>query len=318
MGIAILSGSGAPPTPSRDVLGNVLTSFQGLEVQTGQFGLLPWFEPFLASLGAQDRTSARAAKRIAGDTHQFLSLSYAYHEAGQVYDTIPGRDFTQDLAGFGNLLLETLSTRFWPVVSLSADGQTYNPAGGTYGWQWGMDHMGEITAVLASLVGSCVWMGGYELLGPGGNWTPDQLEAFYVKLGSLVHPLGGVTALELGQGYDKWREDGQACWDSEAGQAIDVFLQEFPQPINGPAPGSGNTNFDGCQQLASSSLGPAAQNIAPKNQLTWYQATPTPRGKRFNCALEFALYDQIHNGKTPADIAAEREQLLSLGYTSHG
>lgn len=311
----LLTSHALPTKPTRDQLCAVKVSFQGLIVETEEFGLLPWFEPFLCSLNAADRQAVYAAKRAAGDTHCFLSLSYAYQESGQPYNDIPGRDFTQDVATWCAYIREAVQNGFLVVASLAADGQVYQPEGQTYGWQWGMDNMTRVLAVMEDqgVLDYCAIMGGYELLGPGGNWDDWQLNDFYVKLRGLVGD-SGVLAMELGSGYSKWlsgtpEPPGQASWDSAGGQAIDIFLQEQPQPINE------GDHWDGCQQMASSTLGPAATNIAAPNRLTWYLQSGTPRGMRTVICFEWALYDFIRGRLTVAQVSAMRAQLFTLGYS---
>jgi hypothetical protein len=314
-----------PLKPARDRLVTVQLHFQGLEIQSAQYGQLPIFEVFAPSLSQEDQLSLWATKKAAGDTHALVALAYRYNEPGQIYAEIPGGDYTENLPGFRAIVLDRIHRGFYPLISLASEGQFFNPDRNTYGWQWGLDHMKQIIDSIRDLLDYCIPFGGFELLGPslpqpklqatprpthrgrpeGGNWTPDQLEAYYLQLRDVAGP-NACLALELEQGYNKWRADGVACWSSPAGQAIDVFLQKFPQPID--------QNWDGCQQLASRSLGPAARNIAPRNVGPWYQAQPTPRGPRMNVGFDFDLYDQLHYGKTPADIETDRRRLHSLGY----
>lgn len=304
------NSGGSRPKPTRDQLGKVQVTFQGGSVVTQEFGTLPRFEPFVASLNASDRASWWAAKRADGDTHAFLSVSYRYAEPGQAYADIPGRDFTNDLPAFVALVQEAIDNGFYVVPSFSADGQDFNPDGWTYGWQWGMDNMARITAALEPVKDFCAPMGGYELLGPGGNWTSDQLEAFYLQLRSLWPE--GVLVLELGSGYCKWREgpNGETGWLTPGGQAIDVFLQEFPQPIDE------GDHWDGCQQVAARTLGPAKRNIAPPNDGPWYLEAGTPRGPVLVSAFEYALYWTVRGQLTHAQIALQRAALASLGYAT--
>lgn len=301
---------GSMPKPTREQLGTVRVTFQGGTCQTQEFGLLPRFEPFVASLNAADRASWWAAKHADGDTHAFLSVSYRYAEAGQAYEHIPGRDFTADLPAFVAIISEAIANGFYVVVSFAADGQTFNPDGWTYGWQWGMDNMQRITEALAPAKDYCAPMGGYELLGPGGDWTADQLEAFYLKLRHLWPD--GVLVLELGSGYCKWREvagSDTTGWETPGGQAIDVFLQEFPQPINE------GDHWDGCQQVAARTLGPAKRNIQQKNDGPWYLAAGTPRGPVMVSGFEYCLYDVVR-GMPSSQVAVFRLALSSLGYVT--
>src|SRR5262249_50430831 len=99
-GLTFLRAGALPPIPTRDQLCGVRMTFQGLTIQTTQFGAIPWFTIALSSLNMPDRLAAYAALHAAGDTHVGLAVSWNYqHNQGYSYP-VPGRDLTTDLGTF--------------------------------------------------------------------------------------------------------------------------------------------------------------------------------------------------------------------------
>jgi hypothetical protein len=310
-----------PPEPTRDQMIQGRMSFQGLNVTLpGMTRPIPWFEPFIASLTPDGRQAVYAAKHAAGDTHILYALSYNYVSGDGYRYPIDGRDFTGDLDGFAELVHEGCAHGFRPFVSLASDGQGYAPEGGTYGWRWGMDHMAVVLGAFEQVHGvdlrrRVLFGGGFELLGPGGNWTPDQLIAYYLQLRTYVGD-SGYTWLELGQGYCKWMEDGAACWSSPAGVSLDVFLQEYSQPLE--------DNWDGACQLARRMLGPSTYRgplppqIQDDPQVAYYLRGDRPRGPLGIWAFEYDLYRFTRGQSSVGDVDDQRQRLQSLGYPSVG
>src|SRR5207247_7871946 len=55
-----------PSIPSRDQILSINLAFQGTYVLTGQYGMLPWFEPALAWLSEADRGAVYKEKKNNG------------------------------------------------------------------------------------------------------------------------------------------------------------------------------------------------------------------------------------------------------------
>jgi hypothetical protein len=321
-GLLLLGGGGAlPPVPSRAVLCAVQTSFQGLAVDLPSYGRVNWFDPFILGLpmGSPDREAVYRAKRTAGDTHCLVSLSLAYaNDQGFTFPT-PGYDFTNDLPGFCRQLDDVLRHGFWPVVSLSGDGQTYQPDGGTYGWRWVMDHMAWILDGLEAYVSRCVFFHGYELITNGG-WSPDNFEQAISLLRYLIPT--GVIACHIGT-YTWWGDAaGQSGgpvgdWSGSVGMAIDVCMEEGDAPfVDANGNPLDNEYADGWQQRAVAHLGDAANFalIAPKNRIEKEWVIGTPRGPRACIALELDEYRWSRNIVSLDEILRERAYLKALGF----
>ena len=154
-----------PPVPSREQVCSVLMTFQGLTVQTQQYGTLPWFEAALTSLETVDRQNVYATKHGAGDTHCIVALTWNYDEPGQPYgnmNQVPGRDMSGDLAGYAAIVREVILAGFTPILMLGGDGQQYSAGGGTYGYSWLMDMLPSIVAGIGELAPYCLWCPGWD------------------------------------------------------------------------------------------------------------------------------------------------------------
>src|SRR5205823_10255601 len=119
-----------PPVPTRDQVLSVNLMFQGLTVQTAQFGALPWFEAALAWLTPQDRQAVYAAKQKAGDTHCIIALPSGpplYDEPNQPYsaDRFGPLDWTAGNTAidpkFVALVAEVIRAGFVPLLFLGGD-----------------------------------------------------------------------------------------------------------------------------------------------------------------------------------------------------
>src|SRR5258708_34855218 len=94
-----------PEPPTRDEICKVQLSFAGLKVQTQEFDWLNWFEAALISLSQNDREAVYEAKHKAGDTHCIVSLSWNYDESPAYKYPVPGRDLTNDLDTYCDLII---------------------------------------------------------------------------------------------------------------------------------------------------------------------------------------------------------------------
>jgi hypothetical protein len=304
------------PKPTRDQLLHARTGFGGEMVSLLGYGTIPWFDAAFQSLGQEGRQTVYQMKRQQGDQVILACLWWAYQARDYTYPVGNGIgiDFSNDFHGFKSLVTEIIDNGFYPQIMCACEGQ--GRVTGQLGYPYAMARVPELVDVLQqdrNVLPWCRLCLGFELLGPGGDWTPDQLIAAHLQLRRAAPD--AVIALELGQGYNKWQEDGVACWASEAGRAIDLLLQEFTQPINI----LDRESVSGCCQLARRSLGSAYTGPLPPviddaEHVPWYMSTPTPRGPHAVAAWEYGLFDWVRR-PDPARYQEITRFLQSLGYT---
>jgi len=329
-----------PLAPTRDQVINVQANFAAYAwTIEGRRLTGDWDARVLSPAGRQ---AFYAKKHALGLTHIVAQIRRAPGPLGPNAPT--SRQALDDflLEEYAPYLRELIAEGFIPMPFLASDGQSLNGQNfSTYGWRWGMDTVPYIIDRLRDLAPYALWVPGFEVIGPGGDWTPTEVNQFLVMLGAAVHPLGGQVGFEMGSGYAWWgdgafsrsrdpreiaRRDGEAIrdadavlsaagplddWNGPAGMAVDCFLQEFVQPVR--------SNPDGAEQDSARALGPAKRHIQPKNDGPWYHGTPTPRGPRAVCAFEFAAW--LYNATDPqmdANVTADRDYLRSLGWSSFG
>lgn len=240
-------GSALPAPPTRDQLCGVKCSFQGLTVQTEQYGQLPWFEPALGWLAIQsDRNAVYDVKAAAGDTHINLALSGSYNEPGQAYEAIPGRDYSNDLPALRSLITEAITAGvargipngFRILLAMAGDGMAPDPVGMTYGFDWLMQNFARVWQSLRGDGGEgpdltpwIVPMPGYDGVVPG--WQPFRCVNTYVQMARAVVGPERSLGLELSAGYNSWSGEAND-WATADGQMFDVVLSEFPWPMGPP------------------------------------------------------------------------------------
>lgn len=313
-----------PPVPTPPPFTGAATrliSFQGATINLGAYGTLPWFGAAITSLAPADRAAVYTQLLALGDTWGMACLSWNYNEPGQPYgtiNTVPGTDMSASLAAFRAIVQEQLTAGFSKVlVFMAGDGEGagpgYNdPVGWTYGHAWLMANLSSIIAAFqlgTDITGSCIFVPGFDGIMPG--WLPAELDAYLVAIRALVGTTRCV-GLELGSGYSHWG-GGQANWDSAAGQAVDVILQEFPGPPTG----------DAVWQIAGRLLGPGyhrpvIQPAADDPTPPFYLVTSTPRGARTVVAFEFETFRWVRSQVAAGTIIAARQSLADVGYLYAG
>jgi len=300
------------------------------------------FDPAVLWLDDQaDRLACYAVKRAAGDTIANFTLSGQYREQGQAYQDIPGKDFSSDagLEQLRALIIEALTlggmSGIWLMLagdgeSVKVDGHyVYNdPQGMTWGKQWLMDNFARIWA---ALTGGDVDLTPYLVLVPGYDgvvpaWQPPSSVGDYLLHARAIVGSGGYLGLELSAGYSSWG-DGGDNWTSDAGKAVDLILQEFPEPIGPPIPAPPNicdlpndqkAPYYQVWQILARMLGPAYRwpadepNCADNRNPPWYLSGGTPRGPFFYNGFEFDAYFWVR-GYPPAMVEAHRQALRALG-----
>lgn len=287
-------------------------------ITLNDYGTIPCFDPFVASLDAANRQIVYATKRALGLNAIVLSARYAYDEPNYTYP-IPGHDWRNELPALKAIVQEAISAGLIPILTLTDGGQE--------DWHYWFDNDGanyraavtifkgglDLTRYLVSAI---LW----EVIGPGGDWTPDQVgTAQLMQRSAWGEDAGAVCAIEYGSGYAKaflsGHESGQADWDTPAGMAIDLFLYEAAQPVLDPL--TSDRNYDCTAAL----LGPAARvppPVPPNQRPGWYLRNDCPRGPRVACVFEDRAYDYIRGRISPEQSVAITAFERGIGWTVFG
>lgn len=311
----LLLARGRPPKPTRDQICAVRMTFQGLTVQTDQYGAVNWFEPAIDVLSASNRQRVYAAKHVVGDTHLALAVSHAYQEPGISAPIATGADWTQNLHGFHGLVSEAIENGFYVLLFCAGDGDGsgpgYNdPVGWTYGKQWLAANFVRLYEALGDVAPYLVWVPGFDGVVPGWQ-PPHSVDPVLLQMRDVLGN-SGYLGLELAAGYASWG-DGGSNWISPAGQAVDLILCEFPGPPTG----------DQVWQIAARLLGPAYrrppdQPAGDDPRPPFYLSTGTPRGPFTVCGFEYDAYRWVRGQVTATEIQHERDYLRGCGFTYVG
>lgn len=316
----LLAASSAPPLvkPTREQLCNPQLTFQGMWVDTQQYGRLRWFPPVLGWLDLpQDRQSAYAAHRAAGDTHVNLAVSSQYAEANQQYANIPGRDFFQNLPALKALIAEAIGEGFCVLLMCAGDGEGagpgYNdPQGMTYGKTWLQNNFQRIWDGLGDVTPWVLACPGYDGCVPG--WQPPHtVDPVLLEMRHVIDAsAGGGLALELSAGYASWGDGGEN-WQSPAGKAVDTVLSEFPFPLE--------SNWDQVWQIVARLNQPYNRplNQPPHDDPNppFYLAGGTPRGPFYYVKWEFDTYGWVRS-TDESTVRWHRQYLQNLGAAKTG
>lgn len=324
-------GSGPlPPSPGRDVVCGVNIGFQGITIQTSQFGAIPAFGPETTTLSDADLISYVEQMVALGKTHVEIAISWQYREVDFSYP-VPGRDLTQDLPELNRRIRLMLGAGAKAVILfLAGDGRSapknpdgsypYNdPQGWTYGYEWLMDNIGRIIEGVKELTPYILFCPGYDGVFYGWGDPPGQPDLQPTRIasfGQLFRQIlpDGFLAIEhatgvipVGGGVNDYNPGGKM-------QPYDVIMSEFNNwPITG----------DPTWQIAGRMLGPAFHRPAdmPSGDdpnPPFYLAAGTPRGPYRTVAYEFATYPWVRGRISAADVEAGRLYYQQLGYTYTG
>lgn len=300
-----------PPVPSRTQVCSVQLHYQGLTVNTGQFGVLPWWPPAMTSLNPADRQGVYAQTKAAQDTHCILPLTWNYDEPGQPYgnmNRVPGRDLSNDLGTYRDLVEEAVRAGFFPILPLGGDGQGngpgYNTAvGWTYGCDWVMTKLPEVVGALGDLNQYCLYVPGFDAVFYG--WTVAQIIAFG-KLFRMVLATGHL-GLWHGTGHIPC---GNGPADYQPGGAMadfDAVLSEYDP----------NLSQDSCWQvnarLEPNYRRPADQPTGDDPTPPYYMGAGTPRGPYYHCAIEWATYPGVRGQVSNTTVQGGRNYHKSMG-----
>lgn len=320
------NGSVLPAAPTRDQVCGIKVSLQGLTYTTQQFGSFPaWF---YAMLDSQDRASARATHRAAGDTHLTIPISESYKEPGTLWPEAlkQGYDFTQDLDRFRAILTEAICDGFFIDVPLAGDGlgagPGYNdPVGNTYGYQWLMANFERIAAQLAGngtqempdLTPYIIFRPGWDgvFYGWGDNSVPDPQPGRVRAFGELFRGTlpDGYLAIEHTPGNIPCGEGGGDYMAGGLMRNYDTILSEF-----------NTVHEDSCWQVVARMVHPyhrpPDQPAGDDPNPPFYLAPGTERGRYFYVAFEptvGGVYQWCRGACSLADVNNVRAYLRGLG-----
>lgn len=276
-------------------------TFQGLVVDTNQFGPLPWFEAALVSLSSSDRQEVYNAKRMRGDTHCIVSFTWSYTEPGQPYVNVTGRDFTNDIPSYIEMVREVVREGFTPLLFLGGDD-------GENGFPVAVSQVEQLGPALSALLPYVVVVPGWD--GVFYGYTPQHVadfataarEAGFLYVG-LEHSVGNIP---VGGGPGDYHPGGLM-------EGYDVVLSEFS---NYPERG------DQLWQVAARLLGPSYHRPADQpsgDDLNppYYLAGGSSRGPYFVCAFEFNEFNFVRDANV-GNCESARAYLRSLGFTNLG
>lgn len=302
-----------PDPPTRDAILNGHLSFQGLIVQTVQFGTLPWFEAALAWLTPADRINVYASKIAAGDTHGLIFIPSGpplYDEPNQPYsaDRFGALDWTHGGTAIDDrltgLIREVVRAGFPQILLfLGGDGTGHQPIAMRQ-----LDLLYANDDYRTTLHKYCVVLPGFD--GVFYGWTPDEIIAFGLKFRALFphghlgleHDMGHIPVGEGGDDY-RPRSPGQNPYVNPGRmQDFDVVFGEF-----GGQPSA--VHSDNSWQILGRMLGPAYRR--PPDQPSGDDPTPPhylpatcPRGPIAYWVLEFGEYEFVRGGCSPESVAA--------------
>lgn len=307
-----------PVPPSRDEMLGIKITFQGLVVDTKQFGKLPWFEAALAWLSPEDRASVYAAKKAVGDTHCIVFIPGGpplYDEPGQPYsaDKFGPLDWT---AGdtkldpqFDALLREVIGQGFKVLLFLDGDAPENYGRGMKQ-----LDLLKQDQDFATILYKYCVIIPGWDGIFYG--WTPEQIVDWGLK-GRALFP-DGYLGLEYSTGHIPVGEGG-ADYLPRTGdphsnpgrmEDFDLILGEYDD----------NLHQDSCWQILNrmeaNYVRPPDQPSGDDPTRVFYLGTPNPRGPFYHCAFEFGEYEFVRGGCSDASVAHvsnNRAYLKSMG-----
>lgn len=327
-----------PAPPTRAQILDMRITFQGLYVDTAQFGRLPWFEAALPWLTPADRQAVYAAKHastawLGGDSHAIISLPSGpalYDEPGQPYsaDRFGPLDWTSPADGrLADLVVEVARAGFnKQLLFLGGDA-------GQAGFPIAMAQLDTTASQLRhSRYGD---LGGYVVVLPGWDgvfygYTPEQVRTWGEKCRSLFvycgieHQPGRIP---VGEGGGDYLPGGNMVW-------ADLILAEFNGPNDSTdrrtmdgRDSQGRPNYRGNQiwQIGARMLG---RNYQPPSDQPadadgyggiGYLAPGSPRGPYVHCAFEWVgEYFFVRGQQTAEDQQVSRDYFRSAGWTCGG
>lgn len=295
--------------PSRSQIINVKANLCNLRDSDD----IPIFDIFIASL-IRDGNYAKANEWInilkANGTHINIAISGDYDEylGWATRYPISGFDFTNDIPAFSSILDYVIQRGLIPIIKLATDGLQYDPAGKTYGWQWGMDNLPIILPKLDKYIPLGMFSTGFDGCFP--TWSPEQTIQMLRMLRNVLGPTACIDTefsgpasesmcyIHLGQGAANWVPDQLGILDN-----FSLEVLSYP-PSDG-----------GIAQTATRLLGPRALNCP---QTPWYLEQMSAIKDINMCFYENGAYQAIRKIITPAQSNSLQDSAKYYGYKSFG
>lgn len=325
--IAALESAGSvpwPAAPTRDQVCAVAIGFQGVTIQSAQFGTFPAFGPETSTLNDSDLLSYFEQVKAQGWTHVEFAVSWNYQEPGYSYP-VPGRDLSQNLPELKRRIVLAIQAGLFVALFCAGDGESVNAdpqpgqyndsQGWTYGRQWLMQNFARIYAAMGPTAESAydcrpfmVFVPGYDGCWYGWNGPQAVIDWWTLCRQSLT--AGGYQGFEYGAGLCTLGDSVNA-YAPNTGQQVDVFLQEFPV---GPLPSS---NPDQVWQILGRMVSPyhrpPDQPSGDDPHPPYLLATGTPRGPFYYIAYEFDCYLWVRNRISVAQVNQDRAYVRACG-----
>lgn len=333
--IVLNNGVVAPPVPpfptppSRSDVLNARVGFQGLTVQTQQYGTLRAWGPEIGSLNDTDSAGYVRQAMQAGWSAVEFAVSWRYAEPSFQYP-VPGSDLSQNLPELRRRVkaaIETGAPLGLKAVYLfcAGDGESVNanpqpgqyndPAGWTYGRQWLMQNFRRIYAAFGPQADDPIDLRGWMVFLPGYDacdayaWVSGQNVADWWHLQRQTVNAGGYAGYEWPAGQCQLG-DGFPTYTQENGGCIDLWLLEEPPGLYPP------TDDLSIRQLTQQ-LG---RMCRPYNRPSWaiddpnppyYGPFDTPRGPAVVQVYEFDTYPWVRT-MTFEQVNADRAVLHGI------
>jgi len=242
--------AGVPPFPTRDQVCDVFSGFQGIYINTQQFGRIPAFGPECGALNDTDTSSYCQQMKGFKFTHTEFDLSWQYSESDYQYP-VPGMDLAYNLDEACRRVALMVNNGMRVKVTLAGDGMSvsdnpqqgqYNdPQGWTYGFQWLMNNLERILLAFKNYPGMdltrhCIFVPGYDgvfygwgIPGEVPDLQPQRVIDFGNKFRSILP--NGYLGIEHSTGKIPVGESGQDWKTNGPLDAYDTLLSEY-DPFN--------------------------------------------------------------------------------------
>ena len=312
-----------PQAPPRDQVCGIKITFQGLTVNTQQFGSVNWFETFLQCCQPNDRQAVYDAKHAAHDTHAIVE----FLPGGPVYDESPFQQFVSPdyeaiPQAFLALIEEIILAGFIPLVVYNGDNAD-NPSDG-------YPNAARQAPILSALLASSGYgdLNRYVLY--GRLWdgvfygsSPANIAAFGQLFRSLLP--NGYLAIEHNVGHIP-SGGGEGDWNPGGAMSdYDVVLSEFNNGLprtndQNPDTNPGSSIWMIVDRLVRPWNRPPDMPTGPQWDPSppFYFASGSARGPYFYCAFEFDEYRWVRGQVSAAEVASERAYLQAMGCTFTG
>lgn len=323
----LLSNDSRPLVPpTRDEVLTARVGFQGVTIQTQQYGAIKAWGPEIGSLTDTDRASYVRQMITAGFNACEVAVSWNY----PVYP-IGGRDLSQNLTELRRQVKQIITVGgpiglkavlvFCAGDGLSVNpnpqpGQYNDPGGWTYGREWLLHNFSRIYAAFGPQSDDPIDLRPWVVFVPGYDacdayqWDSGANVVEVWHLMRLVVDAGGAGYVgfewpagqcQLGDGFPTYTQANAGC--------IDLWLLETPA---GPYPPSDDNNI---RQLTQQ----VGRMCRPYNRPAWAVDDPsppfygpfnTPRGPAPVQLYEHSTYDWTHGASV--ELVQQKRAVLQL------